>query len=79
MDRVAGIVEVWRTDGTHEVVISHPDLKPDANGVQQIAFSPRSARHLAHLLMEYAADAEAEATGTEPNTENPWVLNDPNH
>jgi hypothetical protein len=66
MDKVAGVVQVWRTDLTHEVVISHPALKSEANSVGQIVFSPRSARHLAHLLIEYAADAEAEASGGEP-------------
>jgi hypothetical protein len=63
MDKVAGVVEVWRTDDTNEIVISHPAFKPDADGMGQIVFSPRYARHLAHLLIEYAADAEAEATG----------------
>jgi hypothetical protein len=62
MDRVGGVVEVWRTDGSQEVVISHPDLKPGLNGSAQISFSPRNARHLAQLLIEYAADAEAEAS-----------------
>jgi hypothetical protein len=63
MEKVAGVVEVWRTDDTHEIVIKHPDLKPDAKGVSQIVFSPRHARHLASLLIEHAADAEAEAAG----------------
>jgi hypothetical protein len=71
VDRVAGVLEVWRTDDTHEVVISHPALKPDSKGNGQIAFSPRSARHLAHLLIEYAADAEAEATGMPLNLSMP--------
>jgi len=73
MDRVAGIVEVWRTDGTHEVVISHPALKSDDNGTGQIAFSPRSARHLAQLLIEYAADAEAAASGVDPLQDAPSI------
>jgi predicted Zn-dependent protease len=67
MDRVAGVVEVWRTDDTHEIVIHHPALKPNASGAAQIVFSPRNARHLAHLLMEHAAEAEAEATKENPN------------
>jgi hypothetical protein len=66
MDRVAGVLEVWRTDDTNEVVISHPSFGPDSKMEGQIAFSPRSARHLAHLLIEYATDAEAEANGMSP-------------
>ena len=73
MDRVAGMVEVWRTDGTHEVVISHPAFKSDSNGTGQIAFSPRSARHLAQLLIEYATDAEAEASGVDPMHDPPSI------
>jgi hypothetical protein len=61
MERVGGIVEVWRTDDTHEVVINHPALKLDSNGMGKIVLPPRSARHLAHLLIEHAADAEFEA------------------
>lgn len=66
MDRVAGVLEVWRTDDTNEVVISHPAIGPNSTGMGQIAFSPRHARHLAHLLIEYATDAEAEAAGIGP-------------
>jgi hypothetical protein len=69
MDRVAGVVEVWRTDSTHEVVISHPAFASGSSEGGQIVFTPRSARHLAHLLIEYAADAEAEAAGDESSEE----------
>lgn len=62
MDKVAGVLEVTRTEDTQEVVIIHPDLKPDANGVGRLVFSPRHARYLANLLIEHAAAAEAEAT-----------------
>jgi hypothetical protein len=62
MDKVAGVLEVSRTDDTQEVVIIHPDLKPDASGVGRLVFSPRHARYLANLLVEHAAAAEAEAT-----------------
>jgi hypothetical protein len=62
MDKVAGVLEVTRTDDTQEVVIIHPDLKPDASGVGRLVFSPRHARYLANLLIEHAAAAEAEAT-----------------
>ena len=61
MDKVAGVLEVSRTDDTQQVVIIHPDLKPDASGVGRLVFSPRHARHLANLLIEFATDAEAEA------------------
>lgn len=68
MDKVAGVLEVTRTDDTQKVVIIHPDLKPDASGVGRLVFSPRHARYLANLLIEHAAAAEAEAamlSGTE--------------
>jgi len=60
MDKVAGVLEVSRTDDTQQVVIIHPDLKPDASGVGRLVFSPRHARYLANLLIEHAAAAEAE-------------------
>ena len=66
MDRVGGVLEVWRTDDTHEIVISHPALKRDADGAGRIVFSARHARHLANLLLEHATYAEAEAAGVEP-------------
>ena len=61
MDKVGDALEVTRTDGTQEVVIIHPDLKPDSSGVGRLVFSPRHARYLANLLVEHAAAAEAEA------------------
>jgi hypothetical protein len=61
MDKVAARLEVTRTDDTQEVVIIHPDLKPDASGVGRLVFSPRHARYLANLLVEHATAAEAEA------------------
>jgi len=61
MDKVAAALEVTRTDDTQEVVIIHPDLKPDASGIGRLIFSPRNARYLANLLVEHAAAAEAEA------------------
>ncbi len=67
MDKIEGFLEVGRTDDTHEVVINHPDLKPDESGVGHIIFSPRQARTLANLLIKHAAYAEAEATGMHPN------------
>lgn len=64
MEKVAGFLEVERTDDTHEIVISHPTLEPDEQGMARIVFSTRYARHLANLLVEQATYAEAEAAGT---------------
>ena len=66
MDKVAGFLEVGRTDDTNEVVISVPDLKPDCNGAARIVVLPRYARHLANLLIEHATAAEAAALGKLP-------------
>lgn len=40
-----------------EVVINHPDLKPDADGVGHIVFSPKQASDLAMLLWQNARQA----------------------
>lgn len=53
---VGGILEVGEVNG--EVVINHPDLKPDAQGVGHIVFSPEQARNLANLLRAHAIKAE---------------------
>jgi hypothetical protein len=58
MEKVAGILEVSRTEDTHEIVIIHPDLKPDSKGLSRIVLSPRHSRHLASLLLEQAKEAE---------------------
>ncbi len=54
-----GILEVG-TNGGGEVVINHPDLKPDENGVGHIVFSVEEARNLANILLSKAADALVE-------------------
>jgi hypothetical protein len=59
MDKVAGVIDVSLTENTHEVVISYPASRPNANGVHEIVIIPRYARHLAQVLIEYAAAAEA--------------------
>jgi hypothetical protein len=66
MDKVAGFLEVDRTSDTHEVIISHPASTPDANGLEHIMLSPRYARHLANLLLEYASYVETETSELEP-------------
>ena len=48
------------TNGNGEVVVNHPDLHPDANGVGHIVFSPRQARGLANLLNKKAREADKE-------------------
>lgn len=60
-----GYLEVGR-DERGQVVVNHPDLKPDANGVGHIVFSPEQARNFAALLLKHAgseppAEAEADA------------------
>lgn len=62
MDKIGGFLEVGRNDA-HEVVVNHPDLKPDENGVGHIVFSPRQARNFANLLIKHAEYCDAEAKG----------------
>ena len=56
MDKIGGFLEVGTDKG--EVVVNHPDLKPDENGVGHIVFSPDQARNLASLLQKQAQIAE---------------------
>lgn len=56
MDNIGGYLEVGLNDND-EVVINHPDLKPDEDGVGHIVFSPQQARNLAMLLLKHADDA----------------------
>lgn len=58
-DKIEGFLEVGRNE-QGEVVINHPDLKPDENGVGHIVFSVNQARNLARLLEKQASEAEAE-------------------
>lgn len=64
-DKTAGVLEVGRND-QFEVVVNHPNLQPDENGVGHIIFSPRQARQFARLLFKYAADAVAEYRASHP-------------
>lgn len=60
MNKVEGYLEVGVND-RDEVVINHPDLKPDENGVGHIVFSPGQALNLAQLLWKHANQAEQAA------------------
>lgn len=59
MENAGGYLEVGCNEHD-EIVINHPDLKPDENGVGHIVFSPLQARNLARLLMDNADSAERE-------------------
>lgn len=48
------------TTGNGEVVINHPDLKPDENGVGHIVFSPEQERQLGELMLAKAEAAHWE-------------------
>lgn len=50
----AGSLIVAITQDGKDVVINHPDLKPDAEGVGHIVFSPDQALNLAMLLWRKA-------------------------
>jgi hypothetical protein len=54
-----GTLEVG-TNGSGEVVVNHPDLKPDADGVGHIVFSPKQAQHFAFLLLKNVHEAYQE-------------------
>ena len=56
-DKIEGYLEVGLNDAG-EVIVNHPDLKPDADGVGHIVFSANQARNLARLLDKHANDAE---------------------
>ena len=51
-------LEVGVTLDGREVIINHPDLEPDENGVGHIVFSPQQARSLARLPIKHAGIAE---------------------
>lgn len=63
-DKITGVLEVGSIGG--EVVVNHPDLKPDENGVGHIVFSPNQARNLAALLLKQAAIAEDQSKPPPP-------------
>lgn len=57
-DKVKGVLEVGISGDGREVIINHPDLQPDADGVGHIVFSPEQARNLAKLLTGKADEIE---------------------
>jgi hypothetical protein len=63
MDKTEGFLEVGISEDGREVVVNHPDLKPDKNGVGHIVFSPAQARSLAESLLAKAADIDIEGSG----------------
>jgi hypothetical protein len=50
-----GYLEVGACNG--EVVVNHPDLQPDENGVGHIVFSSQEARDFARSLLAGGGDA----------------------
>jgi hypothetical protein len=58
-DKAEGELMVGTT-GKGEVVINHPDIDADKDGVGHIVFSVGEARHLAYLLLRKSDDAELE-------------------
>jgi len=61
MDKVEGFLEVGCNE-QDEIVVNHPDLKPDENGAGHIVFSPNQARTFARLLTKHANEVEANAS-----------------
>lgn len=66
-DKIEGFLEVGHNED-REVVINHPDLKPDAQGVGHITFSPNQARTLAGLLIKHANEVEDEIRAGQRNS-----------
>lgn len=60
MDKITGFLEVGLNEAG-EIVVNHPDLEPDENGVGHIVFSADQARNLARLLEKHANESEREA------------------
>jgi len=65
MDRVAGRIEISLSDEIPEVILRYPTYPSAAKGTHEIVILPRQARHLAHLLIEYADAAEVDTGGKE--------------
>ena len=56
MDKVAGFLEVGLNE-KNEIVVNHPDLKPDENGVGHIVFSVDQAIDFCAILNRKAFEA----------------------
>lgn len=55
--KIGGFLEVGVND-QHEIVINHPDLLPDANGVGHIVFSIGQAEEFVTVLQRKIAEAK---------------------
>ena len=64
MEKVMGGVEVGFASDDCHVLLAYREVKPNASGVRKVVLSPRSARYLANLLVDYATVAEANSTDT---------------
>jgi hypothetical protein len=60
VDKIEGFLEVGCNE-QDEIVVNHPDLKPDENGVGHIVFSANQARQFAWNLIKHAEEAERSA------------------
>lgn len=49
-----GCLEIGVSEDGREVIVNHPDLQPDAEGIGHIVFSPAQAREFAALLLKHA-------------------------
>jgi hypothetical protein len=67
MEKVAGILEISRTDDGGQIAIRHPGRKTDANGLSHIVLSPRQARHFASVLTLLAGEVEDEEAASRTN------------
>lgn len=64
IETVGGELRVWRDQGTDEIVIEPSVVAPATKGGGLISLSARHARHLAHSLLLFAAEAESSLTFT---------------
>jgi len=58
-DIIGGFLEVG-LDEKCQVVVNHPDLKPDKDGVGHIVFSIEQARNFGYLMLRKADEAQHE-------------------
>ncbi len=65
-DTIEGYLEVGIDPKTFDVVVNHPDLKPDENGVGHIVFSPDQAIALSETLRRKAEEAWLEKARAAP-------------